>query len=287
MLRQLIFVILRYSLVPAVIREIFQRNKITIAMYHNIDSALFEKHVAVLIKRYNIISLQDFIKAKEDHKIRLPKKSLIITFDDGFKENSQLLPVLKKNSVPVTIFLCSSVVDTNRSFWFYVKVRGFTFEQLAKMPLDERDSVLSTAGYDERKELQKREVLCKSEIMGMSPYVDFQSHTQFHPVLPQCSPERAEKEILESKNDLSKMFNFNINAIAYPNGDYSDREISYAKNAGYKIGLTTNGNYNTVETDSFKIKRIWIYDKADINEALVRISGTWTFFSNIKLRLRK
>ena len=44
---------------------------------------------------------------------------MVVTFDDGHIKNHSLLPVFKKYQVPVTIFLCSGIVDTGKHFWFF------------------------------------------------------------------------------------------------------------------------------------------------------------------------
>src|SRR3989344_4724847 len=98
-----------------------RRNKILILAYHGVSAKkitslenfdgkhvhkdLFEKQVRYLKKYYNILSLDDYINSVKYGK-KLPANSVILTFDDGYRNNFTVLaPVAKKHKIPITIFL--------------------------------------------------------------------------------------------------------------------------------------------------------------------------------------
>ena len=66
-------------------------------------------------------------------------------------------------------------------------------------------------------------------------------------------------------------------AIAYPNGDYSERDIELVKSAGYRCGVTVDYGFNTVKTDLFRLKRLSVNDTGNIDELAVKASGVWAF----------
>ncbi len=275
-LRRLTFAVLRYSCVPALIRETLQKNKVTIVLYHGISAELFERHVQYYKKAYNLISLEQYLQSRKIKSV-LPPKSLVITFDDGYKRNYPLLNVVNKYDVPITIFLCSEVVNTQRSFWFDAPFPPGDMEKLSKMSNTAKLSYLRQFGFDETKELAERSVLNKKEVLEMSSRINFQAHTRFHPFLPNCDDAMAKKEIFECKSKLENDFGFRINVFAYPNGDYCERDLQLVKEAGYEAALTTMPFYNTEDTDLHQLKRLNIPDAADVNEAAVKASGLWTF----------
>jgi peptidoglycan/xylan/chitin deacetylase (PgdA/CDA1 family) len=283
-LKKLVFFLINFSGLPFFVREIIARNKITIILYHDINKYLFEQHFKALIKRYKIISLQHYLKARHDSHLKIPKKALIITFDDAHKSNYSLLSTIKENNIPVTIFLCSSLTNTNRHFWFKESVDNIKFDSLRTRPDEYRVDYLKNHGFEEEKEYDTRQALNKEEIIEMSNYVDFQSHTKFHPFLPNCSFQRADDEIRGSKKELENKFGFKINSISYPNGDYKDREIKLTHDAGYELGITVDIGFNTIETNPYKLKRICINDNANVNELLVQASGIWQI---LKIIFRK
>jgi peptidoglycan/xylan/chitin deacetylase (PgdA/CDA1 family) len=78
----------------------------------------FEKIIRFLSKHYKIISLSDYMNICNG-KNEIIKNSVIITFDDGYKdiyENGH--PILNKYKVPATVFLTSSFINSNKVFWW-------------------------------------------------------------------------------------------------------------------------------------------------------------------------
>lgn len=258
-------------------REIVQRRRITFILFHDIKPDLFEKHVNYLLKHYSIIPLQQYLKARKTPHLKLPPKSLVITLDDGLRGNYGLLPIIKRYDLPITIFLCSSIVCTNRRYWTGFNVSDCPIEVLKTKTASERDRILLESGFDQMKEFADRESLGFDEIKEMSEYVDFQSHTRFHAILPYSEDDQAEDEIISSKLELEASFSFSVNAISYPNGDYSERDLMLAKKAGYELGLTVDFGFNTPRTDAFRLKRLCISDDADGEEFIVKTAGAWQF----------
>src|SRR5262245_58728110 len=104
--REAVFLILRYSGIPFLLREFVQRRKVTIAVYHAPGVERAKDHFEILQSHYNVISLTDYLRAHSGGTVHaLPPKSLIITIDDGHRSNMALKPVLERLKAPVTIFL--------------------------------------------------------------------------------------------------------------------------------------------------------------------------------------
>ena len=97
---KIIFKAIRISGLPVLVREVIQRNQVTILMFHDIGKEPAEQAFLYLSRKYNIIDLNDFIKAHETKEgSKLPKKALIITFDDGHIGNYEILPIIRKYKV--------------------------------------------------------------------------------------------------------------------------------------------------------------------------------------------
>jgi peptidoglycan/xylan/chitin deacetylase (PgdA/CDA1 family) len=200
---------------------------------------------------------------------------LVITIDDGHRSNYALKDVPEKYDAPVTLFLCSGLIDTRRRFWFCHEVTSAIVQQLKTVPDEERLAVLREADFEETKEFDERQALSVSELKELKTKADFQSHTVFHPILPRCSSERAEAEIAQSQMDLQTKLGNEVYAFAYPNGEYSERELRLAETAGYRCALTLDRGCNTKKTPLFRLRRICIPDDADRHELLVKASGLW------------
>ncbi len=227
-------------------------------------------------RHYSIISMQDYLNARnKKSNYKLPLKPMVLTLDDGHKGNYQLISLIKALKIPVTIFLCSGIVGTNRHFWFLQ--RNLNIDKLKTLSDDKLQSILSGNNFYEKHEYNTRQALSDSEISEMKrlSFFDLQSHTEFHPVLTKCSNEKAFNEIDLSKITLKNKYKLNITGLAYPNGDYNEREVVFAKKAGYKYAVTTNPGYNSLKTDLFKLKRLSVNDSGNLDEIIVKSSGVW------------
>ena len=278
LLRDSIFILLRYSGIPFLLRELIQRRKITILVYHPVPAMRARKHFQALQARYRIIALSDYLRARAEGEMRrLPSKSLIITFDDGYRSNFELRQLLEELRLPITIFLCSGIVGTHRHYWWFHTRSASESAACKNMPEAERLTFLSSRGYDVERDYPDRQALSRSEIDALKPWVDFQAHTITHPILPACSDEKAEREIRDCKGELERQYGFKIQALAFPNGDYTEREINLARNAGYSSALTLDCGFNDQNTDPFRLRRVPLPDYASVSELLVKTSGLWGF----------
>jgi peptidoglycan/xylan/chitin deacetylase (PgdA/CDA1 family) len=246
-----------------------QRNKLAILCYHDPDPTLFARHIPALKAHFNIIALRDYVTARMNNALDgLPPYPLVITMDDGHSRNFQLLEVLAKEKVPVTIFLVSGMVGTSQPL-----------SRTSVAPEDKRataDTTHAGVGFDEQTSSTTPPTLSEQEILAMAAHVDFQGHTRSHPMLPQCSMEKASDEIAGCKTELFSRFGFDIYALAYPYGRYGERDITIAKQAGYTCAVTVEEGLNDISTDPFRLKRMYILDDADPMEAVVKASGLWT-----------
>ena len=64
-MKKMIFKVLRYSGLPFLFREIFQRNKVSILLFHDISNNTALQTFKYLNRNYNIICLNEFIEAYE------------------------------------------------------------------------------------------------------------------------------------------------------------------------------------------------------------------------------
>lgn len=273
MLKKIIIVLLRYSGLPFFIRKTIQKNRVTIIYYHRIEANHFDRHLALLKKNYHIVSLQSFVRGETKNI----KNRLIITFDDGHVSNFELLPVLKKHDVRITIFITTGLIDANKHYWFLLRGLGEEDKgNLKRMSDEDRLAVLRDKfQYSDTAEYDSAEALSRSQILAMAEFVDFQSHTVTHPCLPKCSAEKALAEIRSSKEVLEKIHNKEVNCIAFPNNDYSEREIRFSLESGYKHMLTANYGFNVDDGKYLMLKRLSTNDTKNLHELMLRVTGVW------------
>jgi peptidoglycan/xylan/chitin deacetylase (PgdA/CDA1 family) len=261
-----VFRLLRWSGLPALLRASLQRRRVTILVYHDPRPDVLERHLAVLAQSYRIISLRQYLSGDAGDR------ALVITFDDGYATNFDLRESLRRHDVHPTVFVCSGLVGSLRPFWFR---HADDVEELKRVSDDERLSRLEAAGFDASAERSPREALSDGEIRELAAIADIQAHTVTHPILPRCADDRARDEIVDGKRELEQRFDFEIYALAYPNGEYTEREVDFARSAGYGCALAVGGRTNARKADAFRLQRIAIDDHDGVDELLVKASGLW------------
>jgi peptidoglycan/xylan/chitin deacetylase (PgdA/CDA1 family) len=111
----------------------YDHKKLSILLYHgvtrieskgienfskkHIHEKIFFKQMKYLKKNFNVISMNEITYCNKN-KIKLPKKSIAITFDDGFHNNfSVATPILNDLNLPCTFYICPGVIGTKNMFW--------------------------------------------------------------------------------------------------------------------------------------------------------------------------
>lgn len=88
----------------------------------------FEQQLAVIHERANPITLNQFVELQESGK--LPPRSIIITFDDGYIDNLlHARPLLNQYRLPATLFVATGFLG--RLFWW---------DELAQLVLESPDA---------------------------------------------------------------------------------------------------------------------------------------------------
>jgi peptidoglycan/xylan/chitin deacetylase (PgdA/CDA1 family) len=261
----------------SIIRRL-NRNRLTIIFYHHPDPEILDLHFNYLSKIFNFISIDDFVQTAcrgggGHGGNTLPPYSLLVTIDDGWKSNIDLLPVFMNYKVKPLIYLCSQVVGTNHSFWASM-VRREDLGYYKNMPNTERLRALKDAGvYYPDMNCPEPQGLSQEDIMALKSHVSFGAHTKHHPVLTQCTDEEQEEEIINSKKELETICGEPIFHFSMPFGDYNAYSLQCVKKAGYLTARTVKKGWNGIKTDRLQLKAFPISDDADIDLLRFQLSG--------------
>lgn len=210
--------------------------KLTILMYHKIqplhagaqvtghyvDPATFRKQMAVLRRLgYKSVRLADAVTQP------LPKRSVVITFDDGYRNfKTNALPILKEFGFCSTVFLVSDQIGGDN--------RWDVLEGDVSEPLMDADEVTACIGQG----------------------VEFGSHSSSHARLTQLDEGAAWSEISGSKCDLEAKFRIPITTFCYPYGSQNEQTRRMVEKAGYVCACSTEKGINDSNTDRFALRRI-------------------------------
>lgn len=252
----LIFVIYKYKQNEN--RDIF----IPVLMYHNIDTnpdfkkitytmkpARFEKHMIALKKSgYNTITateLNEYIS----NNIDLPKKPILLTFDDGKTNNYEYAyPVLKRLDMKATMFAIVHTAEDNKNKAY------LDWDRLKEMH-DEGVMDIQSHTYDLHHKSDDRPVIFKE--------IEEQSEDDYK--------DRILNDFNLSRELIEKNLGNRAIALAYPYGEYNDYVEDLAKQAGYEQTYTTDLGVMKRSDSPYLIKRINIDGLCSERRLLIEI----------------
>jgi peptidoglycan/xylan/chitin deacetylase (PgdA/CDA1 family) len=263
---------IRWSGLP-LMRNTYARNRVSILVYHDPQPSVLDKHLTYLAKHYRFISLDRLVAAiRLDDWATIPPKSLVVTLDDGYRGNFELLAVFAKHSLVPTIYLSTQIVATRRHYWWTFEADS---QHLKRVPNSARIRILSEKyGFKQTTEYEQhdRQSLSAEEITLMRDAVDFGAHSRFHPILPMCAADECRQEIVVSKEEVETLARKPCHHFSYPNGSYGHREVEMVREAGYASARTTDVGWNSSNTDVFRLKAIEVSDDASINRLAANLT---------------
>jgi len=205
----------------------------------------FAAQLDFLARRYHFLSLDEYLEARRSGR-RLPDYSLLLTFDDGFRNFLTVAaPLLAARRIPATVFLITGNADSEEA-------RATTWE-----PRDD-SSYLSWA---------------EARLLKEKYQFDFGSHTCSHSPLMSLTQPEIIRELRQSREDLSKNLGIEYPALSYPKGERSQMLASVARAQGYSCAVTTDRGANEMGHDLFTLGRTLIGDDDDEMSLAVRVSG--------------
>ncbi|MDD5285511.1 MAG: polysaccharide deacetylase family protein [Desulfuromonadaceae bacterium] len=180
----------------------------TVADGMTITTPVFESHLKYLKENgYRVIPLRQLVDWYQKKGPPPAAKSVVIVEDDAHKSvYTEMLPLVKKYNVPVTVFIYPSAVSN------------------AKYAMT----------WDQIRELKK------------SGLFDLQSHTYWHPNFKRdkkkMKPEEYEKSVVtqltKSKAKIEKELGGKVEMLAWPFGIFDDYLLKKAADAGYIATFT-------------------------------------------------
>nr|WP_148278112.1 polysaccharide deacetylase family protein [Desulfobacula toluolica] len=209
---------------------------------------------------YDVISLDNLVE-KVRKKERFQKTTIVITIDDGFKDNYDFAyPILKELDIPATIFLTSGLIGTSKAPWvdelgmalektnqkrlFFPELFGNNIINISdtasrlsilhkiylkllyldhNLKLEYLNRLIQYLGNNDGTKCHERMMLNWSEIVEMSENgITFGAHTMTHPTLSKMKTKEAKAEIYLSRKEIEKFIKNKVNHFAIPNGQPGD-----------------------------------------------------------------
>ena len=223
--------------------ELNRLMKVPILMYHMVcetedpkekqyccHPTAFRKQMAYLKRAgFRVVEIDDLINSIMN-STSLPKKSIAITFDDGFADNYEnAFPVLKKYGFPATMFVVSQLVGKTNE---WMQEEGFPARKLL--------------GWEKLKDMSENGITIGSHTITHASLIDIEIKSAMH-------------EISNSKSELEDALGKAVRYFAYPYGRFNQQIEELVAEAGYLGACSTRSGFNSVRVSPFALRRIEVY----------------------------
>ncbi len=292
----------------------FARKKrcLLVLAYHRIgdpatakyDSALYEstaeafsEQVQLLQRLYHVVSLAEATELIL-RPSRLRHRHVLLTFDDGYRDNHDLaLPVLKAHRATAVFFLPTSFIGTNRIPWWdqladlvlrstrevihlnYPERLTFSLpgnqrrvirsligvykSDAMKDPARFWADVANATGVEHREAVEERQFMTWDEARHMvKSGMDIGSHTHSHELLAKQTREQQMWECSESKRIIHQELGVQVDSMAYPVGVpscFSQVSVECLQQTGYRTAFSYLGGANLPEQiQPFSVQRVGV-----------------------------
>jgi peptidoglycan/xylan/chitin deacetylase (PgdA/CDA1 family) len=241
-------------------------------------------------------------------KKRLPEKAVVVTFDDGYRDNyTYAYPILRKRKIVAAIFLATGHISTDKLFWWdkvgyiihHTHVKSFDLLELGSYSMKDRKDKskaqieitekLKIVSEERKQELIKmlaevtradvpkdtaREMLLSwDQVKEMNNNgITFGAHTVNHPILTKVPLEAAKWEIMQSKIDIESVLRNKVLTFSYPNGNHCDEVSSIVRKAGFICAVSIlPSQLIRPDANNFSLSRI--IPSADDSQFKTALSG--------------
>jgi peptidoglycan/xylan/chitin deacetylase (PgdA/CDA1 family) len=240
-----------------------------------------EAQLQILQRRWKPITLAELDAAVQGTAV-LPDHAVLVTFDDGFRNNLTLVaPLLHKYGISATVFLTSGLIGTDAMLWTQEVVerqrhlrsdalRPRSTAELKRLPNAERLAWLDelrahselVVDSDWQRELYA--LMNWDEVRQLRSFgVDVGAHTVSHPILSSLAPDAVRQELSVCKAAIEHETGLPCFALAYPNGgeaDFTEAIMDECLALGFRLGFNLFGRRNPplAEMNSLSIHRVCV-----------------------------
>jgi peptidoglycan/xylan/chitin deacetylase (PgdA/CDA1 family) len=228
--------------------------------YLSVPPASFEKQMNYLANNgFNVITAEQFIEYKRI-KGKIPPKSMIISFDDGYRDNYlNAFPSLVKHNFKGTFFVVTDYIGSEKVFnWL---------------------SLGRESQVDAKEHTRYWLPLSREDIFAMiTQGSSFGSHTRTHSHLNEQDLDAVSEEIKGSKERLQQILLKPVRCFCYPYGEVSESLRSLVKEAGYEMAVTSTWGTNTLKSDQFALRRLVVEGHDSLGRFARKVNGAYDWW---------
>jgi peptidoglycan/xylan/chitin deacetylase (PgdA/CDA1 family) len=229
---------------------------------------------------YSIVSPVDVLGG-----LNVAENHLLLTFDDGYFNNTLAVDVLREFEAPATFFVSTHFVEQAKSFWWDVVYRERTKQGISRENIHREQRLLKEKPYSQIEaylvdtfgshalqpvsDLDRPFTPAELKAFAADPLVTLGNHTASHAILTNYSRPEILAEIQAAQEGVRNMTGQLPDMISYPNGNINQDVISATMQSDLKLGITLiqGKNHLPIHLDGtapFLLKRYFVYGFKDL-----------------------
>jgi len=253
----------------------------------------------------------------------LPPHPVLLTFDDGYRNNYRYaFPLLKQHGACAVFFLTSGFIgDRRRRLWFdrldaamaaapdavaswlrtHKKLAGLSLDECRRivkhLPARARDALVTgaeraagrmapTPGSKDRVEPMSWEEVREMAEAGML----IGAHTATHQILADATAADVRTEIATSRAAIEARTGRTCWCFSYPNGeaaDFRDVDVRMLKACGFECAFTQVPGLVDSRSNPYTLPRLAVPSAADFRVFLTRVTGLLPLLTSSTTGIRR
>ena len=242
-------------------------DRVPILMYHQVSDAPHTRFLKYTVtgrafaaqmkwlaaNDYSTIDLPTLL-ARRRGGASIPERTVVITFDDGFRECATVAaPAMEAHGFSATFFLVAGLMgDSSR--WLMTE-RGIEFPIMS---------------WDDARQLERAGHRCES-------------HSMTHPRLAELSPGVCRDELARARATLEDALGHPVRHLAYPFGSENQQVRDVAAECGYDTACTVTIGISAAGDDVYALPRVPVLGTDSLLDFASRIRTAYT----VRDRLRR
>jgi len=240
--------------VPPELRPTGMGGRVPILMYHNVTprpEPSFRKYSLtpraleaqmrwLALAGHVPITFDQFWAARRG-QARLPRRAVVITFDDGYQDVLlHAVPILQARGFPAIIYLVAGLMG-QKTVW-----------------LAERGLALPLMDWAGARGLAAAGIQCGG-------------HSLSHPRLAELDPAASRRELLESRLRLEDRLGTAVPHLAYPYGSYNESVRNQAAECGYETACSVRIGISEAGDDHLALHRVPVNGNETLLDFIARL----------------
>lgn len=222
----------------------------------NVPPGLFKRQISFLEERgyvfINLSQCYDIMRGK----IKCPKQSLLLTFDDGLRNIlEEVIPFLKGKGIRPVVFISCNYTESGECF-----------------PWISNKGLLNPMSWE--------------DIAAICNYADISSHSMSHMNMRRLSESEIARECLASKQLIEQKTGNNVISFSYPFGfsdAFDNRVKKILDKSGYKIAFSNIFGENKLGNDLFELRRMRVSASDIPFRLLMKMEGANDWIDKAKI----